>query len=393
METKHHSTNRFASVSDGTYHTCTEFAERNADVISLDQVLEKLIALDFVYPLLDDVFQGGRILEVGCGSGFQSALLTTRGEVAATELQHTVDWLGDTVDDTRQRVFDALAQRDVEFRFNDGLTLPFDDASFDMVFHNSVIEHVPDVVAFNREIHRVLKPGGICVCITGTPILVRLRFIRRYCLLFPAVVAHASLSVFLNSLLSRSTGLRRKLGARARSWHFIPAHQRAEDIRSRLYPGDDAPSTLTERQIRDMYPRLRHVLRDPHYNGIVIERLAAAHGVTPQGLLSQLALHFRSPWNAFCLRMTVPTHGQHTRNFRTEMQEWDIGRWIRTHEQADLRVETVRGYRYQQVFEVTLSKRLNSWMAYRALPAARALARRLPARLASEFILIARKEA
>jgi SAM-dependent methyltransferase len=45
--------------------------------------------------------------------------------------------------------------------FYDGTTFPFGDSSFDSVVTNEVLEHifVPDV--FLREIHRVLRPGGV----------------------------------------------------------------------------------------------------------------------------------------------------------------------------------------------------------------------------------------
>lgn len=41
--------------------------------------------------------------------------------------------------------------------------LPFDDASFDAVFCNHVMEYVPDDVAGFREIRRILKPEGFAV--------------------------------------------------------------------------------------------------------------------------------------------------------------------------------------------------------------------------------------
>src|SRR3954447_9514317 len=40
------------------------------------------------------------------------------------------------------------------------LPYPFPDNEFDSVVANHVIEHVPDVMAFVTELHRVVKPGG-----------------------------------------------------------------------------------------------------------------------------------------------------------------------------------------------------------------------------------------
>ena len=37
---------------------------------------------------------------------------------------------------------------------------PFEDSEFDLVVSNHVVEHVPDVMAFIAELHRITKPGG-----------------------------------------------------------------------------------------------------------------------------------------------------------------------------------------------------------------------------------------
>lgn len=45
----------------------------------------------------------------------------------------------------------------------DMLAMPFDDGSFDLLIASHVLEHVEDDVRAVREIHRVLKPGGIAI--------------------------------------------------------------------------------------------------------------------------------------------------------------------------------------------------------------------------------------
>lgn len=43
------------------------------------------------------------------------------------------------------------------------MPLPFADASFDFIWCSHVIEHIPDVHRFVRDLHRVVKPGGYVI--------------------------------------------------------------------------------------------------------------------------------------------------------------------------------------------------------------------------------------
>ena len=92
-----------------------------------------------------------RLLEVGCGSGGISHWFGTAG---------TMGWDVEAVDVEDVR----LARDGYSFRAVAGTTLPFDDADFDVVLTNHVIEHVGDASAqasHLAEIHRVMKPDGI----------------------------------------------------------------------------------------------------------------------------------------------------------------------------------------------------------------------------------------
>jgi SAM-dependent methyltransferase len=94
---------------------------------------------------------GGRMLEVGAGSGFISEYFGTRFKGVLRV---------DAVDVADQRV----ASEGFDFRAYDGHQLPFADGVFDLIVSNHVIEHVgsrEQQEVHLREMARVLSPGGL----------------------------------------------------------------------------------------------------------------------------------------------------------------------------------------------------------------------------------------
>ena len=91
---------------------------------------------------------GDRILELGAGSGWQSKILAERGfSVVAIDIP--------TSRLAAQRVWPV-----VEY---DGVTIPFADQSFDIVFSSNVLEHIREIEPLQRELHRILAPQGRAV--------------------------------------------------------------------------------------------------------------------------------------------------------------------------------------------------------------------------------------
>ncbi|HYC31687.1 MAG TPA: class I SAM-dependent methyltransferase [Gemmatimonadales bacterium] len=97
------------------------------------------------------VRDGGRILDVGCGTGYFIESLRDRYEV------HGVDPSPIAVRLCRERGLDQV-------RLGSAYQLErCDDRGFDAVYFLDVIEHLDDDVLALREAIRVLEPGGVVV--------------------------------------------------------------------------------------------------------------------------------------------------------------------------------------------------------------------------------------
>ena len=97
---------------------------------------------------------GARVLEIGLGQGSESEQLIRRG----------ARWTGlDVTEEAVARVRARLQLHQLPFddvRRGSVTAIPADDDAFDLVFSHGVLHHVPDILAAQREIDRVLRPGG-----------------------------------------------------------------------------------------------------------------------------------------------------------------------------------------------------------------------------------------
>src|SRR6476619_3708872 len=101
-----------------------------------------------------DQFRGARLLEIGCGMG-TDLLQFARGGARCIG----IDLTPRSVQITRNRfkLYDARGA----FMIADGEHLPFAAETFDVVYSNGVLHHTPDTAGAIREVHRVLRPGGV----------------------------------------------------------------------------------------------------------------------------------------------------------------------------------------------------------------------------------------
>ena len=100
---------------------------------------------------------GKVILDLGCNNGYGSAVL---GEACSQVV--ALDVSPAAIVDAKER----FGNRRIDFRVYDGLNIPFDSQSFDMVASFQVIEHLEDTVPYLTEIARVLRPSGVALFTT-----------------------------------------------------------------------------------------------------------------------------------------------------------------------------------------------------------------------------------
>ena len=106
---------------------------------------------------LGTILPGDRVLDFGCGAGFD--LFVAAGLVGASGLVCGIDLTQEMVDRARENLSRA-GIGGFEVRKVDSESIPYGNASFDVVISNGVINLSPHKQACFREIHRVLKPGG-----------------------------------------------------------------------------------------------------------------------------------------------------------------------------------------------------------------------------------------
>lgn len=96
---------------------------------------------------------GGRVLDYGCGGG----------EIVEAARAAGIDMVGADVFYAANDSGDVVRERGllgkVVFEIRDG-KVPFDDATFDLVVSNQVLEHVEDIDAVVAEVARLLRRGG-----------------------------------------------------------------------------------------------------------------------------------------------------------------------------------------------------------------------------------------
>ncbi|HEY2656589.1 MAG TPA: class I SAM-dependent methyltransferase [Solirubrobacteraceae bacterium] len=131
-----------------------ELLDELGSVVPGDHSRQRL-AEDYIERRLGAARTPWRVLDLGCGDG---------GSVDRfRSVDPEVRWVGLDVPDSPE--VRTRRRGDAEFQSFDGVTIPFPEASFDLVYCRQVLEHVRHPEPLLAEVRRVLAPGG---CFAGS---------------------------------------------------------------------------------------------------------------------------------------------------------------------------------------------------------------------------------
>jgi Methylase involved in ubiquinone/menaquinone biosynthesis len=118
---------------------------------------ERLVILPSLLKLLGDV-KGKKILDIGCGPGLYASLLTQKGAVV-----HGIDISSELIGIAKKEAPTA------ELIIGDATRLPYKNLEFDIIIALHVLYYLKSWDQVLKEIHAVLKKGGIFIFFISNP--------------------------------------------------------------------------------------------------------------------------------------------------------------------------------------------------------------------------------
>ena len=113
------------------------------------------------YESLKQFISGKRVLDIASGSGYGTKIIG-RFAKAVTGV--------DNNEDAIKYARANFAAENVTYKQGDGLAIPLEDSSVDVVVSLETIEHIEDYEAFLEELKRVLVPDGVAIISTPNDI-------------------------------------------------------------------------------------------------------------------------------------------------------------------------------------------------------------------------------
>ena len=171
------------------------------------------------------------VLDVGSGIGGPSRFIAGRYGCHVTGIDLTLEYC-DTASALADRI--GLGER-VQYRQADALELPFEDASFDLVWTQHISMNIPDKKRMFGEMARVVKPGGRIaiydpICGSGEPITFPVPWSR-----------DGAISFLINADETRS--LLESLGLVVETWNDVSEKSLAW-FKERAASAEDGPPPL-----------------------------------------------------------------------------------------------------------------------------------------------------
>lgn len=111
----------------------------------------------FVDELIGDV-NGKHVLDIGCGTGASSIDALKRGAFVTA-----IDISPESINLVKELAKEIGLENNLNAVVMDAQNMTFEDGSFDIVFGNGVLHHLPDFEQSIKEIRRVLKTDGYAV--------------------------------------------------------------------------------------------------------------------------------------------------------------------------------------------------------------------------------------
>jgi SAM-dependent methyltransferase len=110
--------------------------------------------------------EAASLADIGCGLGHWSRLLYPylRPPAILAGVDREPRWVAEAPEQFR-RTFPHVAPELISFHQGDATQLPLKDASFDVVTCQMVLMHLAQPLEALREMVRILRPGGLLVCV------------------------------------------------------------------------------------------------------------------------------------------------------------------------------------------------------------------------------------